>query len=123
MTCRITYLFYLPCISNPIGFTWLTLAGPWSIGGYRFPSGARPGAGATEAAKILRQYNIEVKVIFLDTKSTKTTDKPLQTVQTQIRLLLEEQSDQDLHSLPFHLHLFDKESFNFSMITANILGV
>ena len=31
-----------------------------------------------------------------------------QTVQTQIRLLLEEQSDQGLHSLLFHLHVFDK---------------
>ena len=31
-----------------------------------------------------------------------------QTVQTQIRLLLEEQSDQGLHCLLFHLHLFDK---------------
>ena len=31
-----------------------------------------------------------------------------QTVQTQIRLLLEEQSDQGLHCLLFHLHYFDK---------------
>ena len=31
-----------------------------------------------------------------------------QTVQTQIRLLLDEQSDQGLHSLLFHLHHFDK---------------
>ena len=31
-----------------------------------------------------------------------------QTVQTQIRLLLEEQSDQVLHCLLFHLHVFDK---------------
>ena len=29
-----------------------------------------------------------------------------QTVQTQIRLLLEEQSDQGVHCLLFHLHLF-----------------
>ena len=32
------------------------------------------------------------------------TDMPGQTVQTQIRLLLEEQSDQGLHCLPFCLH-------------------
>ena len=32
---------------------------------------------------------------------------PRQTVQTQIRLLLEEQSDQGLHCLPFHLHRLD----------------
>ena len=35
-------------------------------------------------------------------------DRSGQTAQTQIRLLLEEQSDQDLHCLPFHLHVFDK---------------
>ena len=35
------------------------------------------------------------------------TDRSGQTVQTQIRLLLEEQSDQGLHCLPFHLHLLD----------------
>ena len=35
------------------------------------------------------------------------TDMPGQTVQTQIRLLLEEQSDQDLHCLQFHLHHLD----------------
>ena len=31
-----------------------------------------------------------------------------QTVQTQIRLLLEMQSDQDLHCLLFHLHILTK---------------
>ena len=36
------------------------------------------------------------------------TDRSGQMVQTQIRLLLEEQSDQRLHCLLFHLHLFDK---------------
>ena len=36
------------------------------------------------------------------------TDRFGQTVQTQIRLLLEEQSDLGLHCLPFHLHLFDE---------------
>ena len=35
------------------------------------------------------------------------TDMPGQTVQTQIRLLLEEQSDQGLHCLPFRLHSLD----------------
>ena len=47
------------------------------------------------------------------------TDRPLQTVQTQIRLLLEEhleeQSDQSLHCLSFCLHLLDK------FLTENIL--
>ena len=36
------------------------------------------------------------------------TDMSGQTVQTQIRLLLAEQSDQGLHCLLFHLHVFDK---------------
>ena len=36
------------------------------------------------------------------------TDKSGQKLQTQIRLLLEEQSDQGLHCLLFHLHVFDK---------------
>ena len=35
------------------------------------------------------------------------TDRPGQTVQTQIRLLLEEQSDQGLHCMPFRLHRLD----------------
>ena len=37
------------------------------------------------------------------------TDRSGQTVQTQIRLLLEEQSDQSLHCLQFPLHLLSKE--------------
>ena len=36
------------------------------------------------------------------------TDWSRKKVQTQIRLLLEEQSDQRLHCLLFHLHHFDK---------------
>ena len=35
------------------------------------------------------------------------TDRSWQTVQFQIRLLLEEQSDQGLHCLPFQLHLLE----------------
>ena len=36
------------------------------------------------------------------------TDSFRQTVKTLIRLLLEEQSDQGLHCLLFHVHHFDK---------------
>ena len=36
------------------------------------------------------------------------TDRSGQTVQTQIRLLLREQSDQGLHCLLFHLYLLNK---------------
>ena len=53
------------------------------------------------------------------------TDRCEQTVQTLIRLLLEEQSDQGLHCLPFHLHLLDTllYVFEFRGITSNISGV
>ena len=43
-----------------------------------------------------------ITVMFLSFQ----TDRSGQTVQTQIRLLLEEQSDLGLHCLPFLLHLF-----------------
>ena len=36
------------------------------------------------------------------------TNRSEQTVQPQIRLLIEEQSDLGLHCLLFHLHLFDE---------------
>ena len=38
------------------------------------------------------------------------TDRSGQTVYTQIRLLLDEQSDQGLHCLLFHLHLLEQNS-------------
>ena len=50
-------------------------------------------------------------VLFLQTTTVMIlnfqTDKPGQTVQTQIRQLLEEQSDQGLHCLPFRLQILD----------------
>ena len=54
---------------------------------------------------------------------------PGQTVQTQIRLLLEEQSDQGLHGLPFlcivwtHYSVVEPHSSNFRVITTKFLGV
>ena len=57
-----------------------------------------------------KQFNVSKKkiqacnVMILNFR----TDRSGQTVQTQIRLLLEEQSDQGLHCLLFHLHVFDK---------------
>ena len=57
------------------------------------------------------------------------TDRSEQTVQTQIRLLLKEQSDQGLHCLPFHLHLLDvllhckTKLFHFGTIMVTMLGV
>ena len=54
---------------------------------------------------------------------------PGQTVQTQIRLLLEEQSDQRLHCLQFlrivwtHYSTVKPHSSNFRLITTNFLGV
>ena len=50
------------------------------------------------------------------------TDRSWQTVKTQIRLLQEEQSDQSLHCLLFHLHRFDEISFTFeTFIIPNFL--
>ena len=40
-----------------------------------------------------------------------------QTVQTQIRLLLEEQSDQGLQCLLFHLHHFDVNTQRFDLFS------
>ena len=46
-------------------------------------------------------------------------DSSGQTVQTQIRLLLQEQSDQGLHCLLFHLHHFDKIPFKVLPLCVN----
>ena len=51
-----------------------------------------------------RPYQVSYTVMTLSFQ----TDRSRQTVQTQIRLLLEEQSDQGLHCFLFHLRLFDK---------------
>ena len=57
------------------------------------------------------------------------TDRSGQTVQTKIRLLPEEQSDQGIHCLLFHLHLLTKYPkvwplfLNFRKITAKFSGV
>ena len=49
--------------------------------------------------------NISVKITVMILSLR--TDRSGQTVQTQIRLLLKEQSDQGLHCLPFHVHRLD----------------
>ena len=54
-------------------------------------------------ASVAEQVNLSLIVIFLSFQ----TDRSGQTVQTQIRLLLEEQSDQGLHCLHFPLHRLD----------------
>ena len=48
-------------------------------------------------------YGILPTVLILSFR----TDRSEQTVQTQIGLFLEEQSDQGLHCLPFRLHRLD----------------
>ena len=55
------------------------------------------------------------------------TDKSDETVQTQIRLLLKEKSDQGLHCLPFDLQLVDvlpyqTELHNFLRVTVNVIS-
>ena len=44
------------------------------------------------------------------------TDRSRQTVQTQIKLLLVEQSDQGLHCLLFHLHHFVKITLDLAFL-------
>ena len=44
------------------------------------------------------------------------TDRSGQTVQTQIRLLQEEQSDQGLHCLLYHLHLFGEIPYGLASL-------
>ena len=56
----------------------------------------------TSSHLFLKNKLHQITVIF---KSFQT-DRTKQTVQTQIRLPLEEQSDQGLHCLLFHLHFF-----------------
>ena len=58
-----------------------------------------------------------LKTITVMTLSFRT-DRSGQTVQTQIRLLLEEQSDQGLHWLLFHLYHFDKIRFRFGLFVS-----
>ena len=71
------------------------------------------------------KHSITFTVMTLSFRS----DKSGQTVQTQIRLLLEEQSDQGLYCLLFHLHLLTKYPkrwplcLNFRYITAKFSGV
>ena len=77
-----------------------------------------PGGGGGEPG-LCRTWSETLKTSFLTTRlklllvSTVMTlsfrtDWSGQTVQTQIRLLPEEQSDQGLHCLIYHLHLFNE---------------
>ena len=53
-------------------------------------------------------FNIKEVVLITVIILNFWTEKSGQKAQTQIRLLLEEQSDQVLHCLLFQLHVFDK---------------
>ena len=64
--------------------------------------------------------HISMKVFVMKISTVMTlsfwTDRSWQTVQIQIRLFLEEQSDQGLHCLLFHLHLFDKMPYGLASL-------
>ena len=64
--------------------------------------------GLKSTAEVIRHGHLlcssQITVMTLSFR----TDRSGQTVHTQIKLLLEEQSDQGLHYLLFHLHLFDE---------------
>ena len=71
-------------------------------------------SGDVCAVFLFSVYQHLLRALLLASTSTCTvmilsfrTDRPGQTVQTQIRLLLEEQSDLGLHCLLFHLHRLD----------------
>ena len=85
---------------------------------------------------ILIIITTETFFIFLDTVMTLSfwTDMSGQTVQTQIRLLLKEQSDQGLHDQVYtvchsvcivwtHYSMVEPHYSNFRVITTNVLGV
>ena len=69
----------------------------WLRGGYKM---------LTNVTELLRVNFCNPQVNSLMILSFRT-DMPGQTVQTQVRLLLEVQSDQGLHCLPFRLHHLD----------------
>ena len=60
--------------------------------------------------QVVQQFEDPVGVNCNFTHWSEGADRSGQTVQTQIRLLLEEQSNQGLHCLLFLLHLFDEIS-------------
>ena len=71
--------------------------------------------GRTEDGRRIPVYTISSPMSRSELKKKTTvmilsfqTDRSGQTVQTKISLLLEEPSDQGLHCLLFHLHLFEE---------------
>ena len=86
-------------------------------GGFKFGFGglfskkkkSKSSAGNTFTSILVIMMNAEQPALILFTVILLSfwTDRSGQTVQTKIRLPLEEQSDQGLHCLLFHLHLSD----------------
>ena len=62
----------------------------------------------TQILPIMSYSDVTLKMLVTVMTLSFRTDMSGQTEQTQIRLLLEEQSDQGLHCLLFHLHHFNK---------------
>ena len=81
-------------------------------GGIYVPAGILP---VSDSGYLIHEGddNVEITVMILSFQ----TDMPGQTVQTQIRQLLEEQSDQGLHYLPFHLHRLDSLLYGRAIYT------
>ena len=70
---------------------------------FPFPKSGTPGLLGKHAYAILLQWLIHTVMI-----PSFQTNRSGQIVQTKIRLLLEEQSDQGFHCLLLYLHLFDE---------------
>ena len=70
----------------------------------------------------MKAVDNKIIVVLMDWPKFKNTTlmilsfRSRQKVETQIRLLLEEQSDQGLHCLLFHLRLFDKISLGLACL-------
>ena len=104
------YITHLYCLAVQAGFysdavkCWIFVRG--GEGGSWVRSSARSGPKIFSSPVITEHYDAileNMTVIFLSFR----TDRPGQTVQRQIRLLLEEQSDEGLHCLQFPLHFLD----------------
>ena len=104
---RTTIIFHILTILKPLEHanisSWIhhTASSKPSKTHLNFPIGLSSGK-SSDFGKNFSLYDKNTVMIL-----SFRTDRPGRIVQTQIRLLLEEQSDQGLHCLPFCLHRLD----------------
>ena len=88
-------------VETVLGQCYMYLLRAWSVSRNLFQNMS----DAQKTASLIFEYHNDPKF---------SNSRYRQTLQTQIRLLLEEQSDQGLHCSLFHLHLFDEKSKGLS---------